>query len=393
MHILIAPNAFKNSLSALEAAAAIAAGLHDSRFSGTLSMCPVGDGGDGTAELLQRHFKGRAVSARAHDPLGRPIQAQFALLDEHTAVIEMADASGLKRLRSDELDPLNSSSFGTGELIAHSLDQGVREILLCIGGSATVDGGTGLLRALGCSFRDAGGKELKQSPAALADLATVDLAGVDSRLADCKLTVLCDVANPLVGVRGAARVFGPQKGASPGALDTLERSLQRFSDVVFAQTGRDIAAVAHGGAAGGLAAGVFGLLDARLVTGIDYFLERINFDAALDPADLVITGEGSIDEQTLEGKGPCGVAVRAHAHRKSVVGFAGQVPLEPSAALRACFDVLIPIGHRAMTLAEAQHSTADNLRRTAWALGNVLALGNAQNDATALSSATIAPTK
>jgi glycerate kinase len=375
MHILIAPNAFKHSLNATEVADAIAEGLRASRFAGTWSTCPVGDGGDGTAALLLRHLGGLEVTAAARDPLGRVLESRFVLIDEgRTAIIELAEASGLRHLRSDELDPLRATSFGTGELMRAALDRGVGEIILCVGGSATVDGGTGILRALGARFLDAEGAVLTTLPGSMMELAAIDMTRIDPRLGACRLTILCDVTNPLVGARGAAAVFGPQKGAAPAAVIALDAALGRFSDIVFAQTGRQIGNLERGGAAGGVAAGLFGLLDATLENGIDYFLERVGFDAAIAKADVVITGEGSIDEQTVEGKGPWGVAVRARRQGAFVVGLAGQVPLSASPALRSGFDALIAIGNRAMSVTEAMQCTAENLRRTALDLGNLFAL-------------------
>ena len=375
MHVLIAPNAFKNALNAVDVADAIARGLTASSFAGSVVTCPVGDGGDGTAELLLRHLGGVAIPILAHDALGREIEAHIGLVDAgHTAIIELAAASGLQRLRLDELDPLNATSFGTGELILAALDRGVSEILLCVGGSATVDGATGLLRALGVAFLDAAGEQLTRLPALMQQVATMDTRRLDPRLANCKLTVLCDVTNPLVGVRGAATVFGPQKGATAAAVQLLDAALERFGAVVFAHTGRDIATLERGGAAGGVAAGLSGVLAATLVDGIDFFLTRIGFDAALATADVVITGEGSIDDQTAEGKGPWGVAVRARHRGAFVIGMAGEVPLQAGAHLRSGFDVLMPIGNRAMAVAEAMACTAQNLQRAAFELGNLLAL-------------------
>lgn len=375
MHILIAPNAFKNSLSAKDVAAAIASGLAASGFTGTWASCPIGDGGDGTAALLMGRLGGIRSMAVVHDPFEREIEAHFVLVDEgRTAIIELAEASGLRHFRPEELDPLRATSFGTGELIKAALDRGVQEIILCVGGSATVDGGTGILRALGVVFLDVAGRALVASPTAITGLASIDMSGVDARLSRIRLTVLCDVTNPLIGTRGAAAIFGPQKGASPAAVRSLDNALQRFSEIVFTQSGKDIAALPRGGAAGGVAAGLFGLLDATLVNGIDYFLSRIDFDAVVATADIVITGEGSIDEQTLDGKGPWGVALKARQHGAFVVGLAGQVPLQASAALRSGFDALIPIGHCAMSVAEAMSCTALNLRRAAMELGNILAL-------------------
>jgi glycerate kinase len=374
MHILIAPNAFKNSLEAIDVADAIARGLKASRFAGSVSTCPVGDGGDGTAALLLRHLGGSTISVSVRDPFGRPIDARFALVEDgRTAIIELAEASGLRRVSAAELNPLLATTYGTGQLILAALDHGVREIMLCVGGSATVDGATGLLRALGVRFLNAAGQVLESLPASMVDLAAIDTKGVDSRLARCQLSILCDVTNPLVGVRGAAAVFGPQKGADEAAVKTLDAALRRLSDVVLVHNGRSIADLERGGAAGGVAAGMFGLLDARLVNGIEYFLTRIGFDAASEAADVVITGEGSIDDQTAEGKGPWGVAVRARQRGAFVIGLAGQVPLQASAELRQGFDALIPIGNRAMPVAEAMASTEQNLYRAAFDLGNLLA--------------------
>jgi glycerate kinase len=375
MRILIAPNAFKNSLGADAVARAVAAGLRRSRLDCQCELFPVGDGGDGTAALLTAHLRGSTRSARVHDPLGRQIAASLGLIEGGaTAVIEMADASGLRLLRPEELDPLHASSAGTGELIACALDAGVRKIVLGVGGSATVDAGAGLLQALGVRFLDASGRGLDGMPETLVNLASIDVSGIDSRLAGCAITVMCDVDNPLLGSQGAASVFGPQKGASPAAVAALELALTRFCEVASAHTGRGIATLPRGGAAGGVAAGLAALLNAELVRGIDYFLDATGFDAALQSADLVITGEGCLDDQTLLGKAPHGVALRARVRNIPVVALAGQVPLVPGAALQAAFDVMLPIGSGTETIAEAMRHTAGNLERTALQLGNCLAI-------------------
>jgi glycerate kinase len=333
----------------------------------------VGDGGDGTGELLRLHLGGTKVPVSVHDPLGRRIDSHLSLLEDgRTAVIELADASGLRLVRTEELNPLRATSVGTGELIRRALDLGVAEVILCVGGSATVDGGAGLLGALGARFLDGAGNTLEPLPKSLLQLSTIDLSRLDRRVGDCKLIVLCDVRNPLLGERGAAKVFGPQKGATPAGVATLEAALERLSSTVRDLTGNEISGLPCGGAAGGVAATLSGILRAELVSGIDYFLSRTDFAAALADVDCVITGEGSIDEQTAEGKAPWGVAVRAKARGAFVVGLAGQVPLTPSRVLDAGFDALIPIGHRAMTTAEAIGSTAANLRRTGLQLGNFL---------------------
>jgi glycerate 2-kinase len=355
MHILIAPNAFKNSLSAAEAAGAISEGLQQSKLPCTTRCFPVGDGGDGTAALIIQHCNGATIPVTVQDPLGRKISSTFGLIDNgKTAVIEMADASGLRLLQSTELDVLHSISYGTGELIVHALDKEVNKIILCIGGSATVDGSAGILQALGFQFLNKKGKSLSNMPESLTELDSIDVSGADKRIGDFELVILCDVENLLLGKEGAADVFGPQKGASPADVKKLEASLSKLRDIVLKQTGKDMTAFKHGGAAGGTAAGLAALLNAQLVNGIDYFLSLTGFDTALAKANLVITGEGSIDEQTLQGKGPFGVAKRAKQKHIPVIGLAGRLPLESTADLQEYFDILLPINNELMTLYKIQ---------------------------------------
>ena len=375
MHILIAPNAFKNSLSAETAANAICQGLMESALDCTCECFPVGDGGDGTAALIINKCSGEWVKTSVHDPFGRNIQASFGIIEEgKTAVIEMANASGLRLLQADELNPLQANTFGTGEQIVAALDRGVQKIVIGMGGSATVDGGTGILKALGIQFLDVAGKALQQLPEDLTALASIDLTELDKRILEIELIVLCDVGNLLLGQNGAAAVFGPQKGAGAAAVVQLDAALQQLAAVVLQLTGKDMANTVHGGTAGGAAAGLSALLNAQLVNGIEYFLSLTGFDVSLKKANLVITGEGSIDEQTLQGKGPFGVASRAKLKGLPVIGLAGKIPLEKNAALQQYFDVLLPIGHQPADLPAALADTEANLARTALTLGNLLAL-------------------
>ena len=302
MHILISPNAFKNCLDANAAAMAILQGLQESKLSFTYQLLPVGDGGDGTGALIVQQCGGSMVTAMVKDPLMRDIQTSFGWMeDRQTAVIEMAAASGLHCLAANELDPLHASSFGTGELIRKALDKGAGHIILCLGGSATVDGGTGMLRALGVRFLDMDGLELTDLPIHLKDLAVVDTSGLDPRIAACKISVLCDVKNPLLGDTGAAAVFAPQKGATKEAVTLLETALTALNKVCIHQLGKDLNSLQYGGTAGGAAAGLHAFLDAQLLNGIDYYLELTGFEKALQHCTLVITGEGGIDTQTLQG--------------------------------------------------------------------------------------------
>jgi len=377
MNILIAPNAFKHSLDAECAAMAIREGLEQSRLDCVCECFPIGDGGDGTGELIIKRCAGKLADADVSDPLGRRIRASFGLIDDGaTAVIEMANASGLRLLQPAELDPLHANSFGTGEQMRIALDKGARKIVIGMGGSATVDGGTGILSALGIRFLDKSGEELMDLPRDLSRLDSIDLTGLDPRIAACEVVVLCDVDNLLLGEQGSAAVFGPQKGASPEAVLELDAALGRFAEVALRQMGKDIAAVPYGGTAGGAAAGLYGFLNARLVNGIDYYLQLTHFDKALEEADLVITGEGSIDEQTLQGKGPFGVACQAKAKNLPVIALAGKVPLAKSPGLEEYFDVLLSIGHQPSDLPAALKAAKENMIRTSRELGNLLAISH-----------------
>ena len=371
MHILIAPNAFKNSLDAPEVALAIAEGLQQSKLVCTTECFPIADGGDGTSKLILERCRGTRIVHEVHDPLGRKINSSFGLIDQgKTAVIEMADASGLRLLTREERNPLIASSVGTGELIRAALDDGARKIIIAMGGSATVDGGCGILGALGMRFYDVYGRQLKAIPAELGDLFKADISRLDERLLETEIIILCDVANHLLGQQGAAAVYGPQKGASTVDVITLDRFLENFVKVSLIQTGRDMDRIRYGGAAGGASAGLYAWLGANLVNGIDYFLTLTRFDEALSRADLVITGEGSIDMQTLQGKGPFGVALRAREKGIPVIGMAGKV--ERSEEMREYFKELICINNAITDLEDMLNNTKNNLVLAAKVLGDEL---------------------
>jgi len=373
MHILIAPNAFKNSLDAAKVAEAINNGLHKSKLSCTTTCFPVADGGDGTADLLIDHLGGQLITAIVEDPLIRKITSSFGWVEKNkTAIIELAAASGLRLLKADEYDPLITTTQGTGELIIEALNKDATRIILCIGGSATVDGGTGILKALGLKFFDAEGNELDDLPASLSSLAEIDITGFDKRIANTEIVILCDVENPLLGPNGAAAVFSPQKGASGKDVELLETCLTKFRDVVLNKTGKDMATIKHGGAAGGVAASLHVFLNARLVNGIDYFLEVTGFEKELKKADMVITGEGSIDEQTLHGKGPFGVAKKAKEFSLPVIAFAGRVAIASDQLPQKYFDRLISINENVDDLQGAMKNTYVNLEKAAERLGDLL---------------------
>jgi len=378
MRVLIAPNAFKNSLTASDAAQAISNGLRKSSASFDCTNFPVGDGGDGTAAIFSQNWGGKEIIVEVQDPLGRIISASYGWIAETTtAIIELANASGLRLLKSFEYDPLRCNTFGTGELIKSALDRNASKIILCIGGSATVDGATGILRALGIRFLNSKGT-LIANPGDLEELDDIDLSQLDSRLQKMELFVLCDVDNFLLGSNGAAAIFGPQKGADAMAVQRLDRALQRLQEITLEKTGYDMNSIKHGGAAGGVAAGLFAFLQARLENGIEYFLDHAGFDNLLDKSDLLITGEGSIDLQTLQGKAPYGVAKRAKKKNIPVIAFAGQVPDQPELALKEYFDLLLSINKEPVDLATALQNTSINLEEAAKALGEriLLSAGN-----------------
>jgi len=376
MHILIAPNAFKNSLDAMQVAKAIEQGLKQSRLHCTTECFPIADGGDGTGSLIIERCKGVIISQQVHDPLGRKIDSRFGLIDNgKTAVIEMADASGLRLLKREELNPMQTSSYGTGELINAALDKGATKIIIAMGGSATVDGGCGILKALGIDFLDKNGKRLKAIPDELVKMTRIDDSGLDRRIHDTEIVILCDVNNKLLGPEGAAAVFGPQKGASTADVQLLDDFHANFAAISKEQLGIDMTAIKHGGAAGGATAGLYTWLNAKLVNGIEYFLSLTGFHQALKNADLIITGEGSVDTQTLQGKGPYGVAAEAKKKHLPVIGFAGLVPTKPDAELQKYFDVLLSINRDFIDMPTAIANTEKNLIETAQGLGDLINSG------------------
>ncbi|WP_256010419.1 glycerate kinase [Desertivirga xinjiangensis] len=379
MKILIAPNAFKNSITASEAAIVIKEGLSTSVLKASYECFPIADGGDGTAALIMQKCQGEIVEVTVSDPLEREIASSFGLINGgKTAIIEMADASGLRLLKPDEQDPTLATSKGTGQLLKMALDKGVEEIFLGMGGSATVDGGLGILKALGVKFLDSEGNSIENVLQSYNSLSSIDLSKVDQRVFNCQLTVLCDVDSKLLGEDGAAAVFGPQKGASPEQVKELDAFLTQFNHITLQQTGLDMSQMKYGGTAGGAAAAVAAYFNARLENGISYFLKLTRFEDTLKACDFLITGEGALDHQTLQGKGPVGVAKVAKERGIPVFALTGKVALSDIPQLRKYFDVILPIGNQPMGLDDALKSTHDNLKRTAAELGYMLKLVKSQ---------------
>lgn len=351
---------------------AILEGLRNSGLGFSYELFPVGDGGDGTGELLVERLGGRFVTCMATDPLGVVREARYGLIEnDSVAVIEMAEASGLRLLAGRPPDPLTASSYGTGELMLDALNRKVRRIYLAMGGSATVDGGTGILRALGVQFYNQSAQPLLHIRD-FNQLQTIDIRGLHPGIAHTEIIILCDVKNLLCGPQGAAAVFGPQKGASASDVECLEASLRCLAGRILEQMHIDLFNLTGGGAAGGAAAGLFALLNARLVQGIDAYLELTGFDQALRHADFVITGEGSLDEQTLQGKAPYGIACKARERQIPVIALAGQVPVTPSAELLDYFPILFSIAHSPFDPEMILSGTYSNLLRTAESIGSLM---------------------
>ncbi|MFH9040642.1 glycerate kinase [Streptomyces sp. NPDC017966] len=333
--VLVAADKFKGSLTAVEVAERVTAGLRRVVPDLEAEALPVADGGDGTvAAAVAAGFERREV--RVAGPLGDEVTAAYALRGD-TAVVEMAEASGLQRLPAGVFAPLTASTYGSGELLRAALDAGARTIVFGVGGSATTDGGAGMLSALGARFVTADGEPVAPGGGGLAELASADLSGLDPRLGEVELVLASDVDNPLTGPKGAPAVYGPQKGASPEDVEALDAALEHFAKVLEETVGARAAeyAVSPGaGAAGGIGYGAL-LLGAGFRPGIEVMLEVLGFAPALERADLVITGEGSLDRQTLHGKAPAGVAAAARAAGKEVVAVCGRLALPPEVLGRA----------------------------------------------------------
>jgi len=326
--VVVAPDKFKGSLSAAEAAEAIVTGLRRGCPEVEVTVLPVADGGEGTvAAALSAGYESRTVVVRG--PTGEPVHATFAL-SRGRAVLEMAEASGLRKLPGGRPAPRTASTYGTGQLIREALDAGAREVILGLGGSATTDGGAGMAAALGVRFLDAAGLDLAPGGSALADLDRIDLTGLDPRISEATVVLASDVDNPLVGQHGAAAVYGPQKGADVEDVRVLDAALSHYAELLARHTGVLVAALPGAGAAGGTGAGAVALLKARSESGIALVLEVVRFHEALAEADLVITGEGSLDLQSLSGKAPVGIAAAARSAGVSVIALVGRLEVGPA---------------------------------------------------------------
>ncbi|GJI93801.1 glycerate kinase [Duganella caerulea] len=376
MKIVIAPDSFKESLTAMAVANEIEAGFREFFPDAQYVKLPVADGGEGTVQAMIDASGGRRVALKVSGPLGEPVDAFYGLMgDGATAVIEMAAASGLELVPAAQRDPLRTSSRGTGELIRDALDAGARRFVLGVGGSATNDGGAGMVQALGGRLLDEAGTELPPGGGALDRLRHIDLSGLDARIKDSVFDIACDVSNPLVGPQGASHIFGPQKGATPAMVEQLDANLRHYADVIARELGHQVADVPGAGAGGGIGAAMLVFLGGRLRPGSEIVTAAVGLDAAVADADLVITGEGRIDSQSIHGKTPIGVARVAQRHGKPVIAIAGS--LAPGAAVVHQHGIQAVFGavSRPCTVEQALAEAAQNVRSAARNIAAVLSLG------------------
>ncbi|EKZ5285434.1 glycerate kinase [Klebsiella aerogenes] len=376
MKIVIAPDSYKESLSALDVATAIETGFREIYPHAEYVKVPVADGGEGTVEAMVAATQGHIVQVSVTGPLGEPVNAFYGLSgDMRCAYIEMAAASGLESVPPTRRNPLLTTSWGTGELIRHALDAGVSQIIIGIGGSATNDGGAGMAQALGAKLLSAGQQQIAPGGGALETLARIDLSELDPRLAGCRIDVACDVTNPLTGPQGASAVFGPQKGATAAMIERLDRGLQHFAQIIDRDLDIDVLSLEGGGAAGGMGAALYAFCGANLRPGIEIVTDALGLADLVADADLVITGEGRIDSQTIHGKVPVGVAKVAKRFNVPVIGIAGSLTADVGVVHQHGLDAVFSVLYSVCTLEEALANAAANVRMTARNVAAVLEMG------------------
>lgn len=357
MRFVVAPDSFKGSISAIGVAEAMEKGIKTVFPSAAVFKVPIADGGEGTVEALVATTGGEMMMQEVIGPLGKPLQAHWGILgDKETAVIEMAAASGLPLVPQKQRDPRITTTYGTGQLMRAALDKGIRKLIIGIGGSATNDGGAGMAKALGVRFLDQDGDDLPDGGAALGNLARIDLAGIDPRLAQTEILVACDVDNPLCGPRGASAVYGPQKGATPEMIDELDAALAVYAICASTATGKAVAELPGAGAAGGLGAGLLFFSNAQLRPGVEIVLEAAGFSGLVSQADLVFTGEGRTDFQTAFGKAPVGVAKAAKQFDVPVVCLAGGLGKGAEHVLAEGIDAIFSVVPQPMSLEECMEA-------------------------------------
>lgn len=376
MKIVIAPDSYKESLSALEVATAIERGFREIFPEAVYVKLPVADGGEGTVEAMIAATQGRIVHVPVTGPLGERVDGFYGLSgDGQRAFIEMAAASGLALVAPSQRNPLKTTSWGTGELICHALDVGVKHIIIGIGGSATNDGGAGMVQALGAKLLDAKAQRIGPGGGELSRLTHIDLSEMDNRLADCRIEVACDVTNPLIGEEGASTVFGPQKGATPEMVVTLDNALAHYARVIARDLSIDVTNLAGGGAAGGMGAALYAFCGAQLRQGIDIVTDALHLADQVADADLVITGEGRIDSQTIHGKVPVGVARVAKRYNKPVIGIAGSLTADVGVVHEHGIDAVFSVLYTICSLEDALDNASENVQLAARNIAAVLKVG------------------
>jgi glycerate kinase len=374
MRILIAPNAFKGSLDAHEAADAILSGLEESRLDFDVITLPIADGGDGSLGIIAHHLKARLIRSRVHSASGKETEANWAWNEkEALAVIELAEASGLRKINAEDMNPWTSHTYGTGELIRQALDKGCKNIVLGIGGSATIDGGLGILKALGVTFQSEDGSPFNPSgPCDFHKIGSIDATGAREKLEKVQFSILSDVKNTILGSEGAVPVFGPQKGLEEDELDLFVKSMEHWVALLEKNSGKELRSLPGGGASGGVPVGLSAFFKVNIKSGADAILEMGNFDHHAKHAHLVITAEGQIDQQTAFGKGPAVIAGKAKKYQLPVIGLFGQISddYDPRYSV---FDAVFPINSKLYDLPTAIARTRVNLKFTATQIGNLLA--------------------
>ena len=363
--IVLAPDSFKESMTAKEVCEAMERGIRKANSQIRCIHVPMADGGEGTMQSLVDATGGRVYSKEVVGPLGNNVVAEYGILGNgEIGVIEMASASGIHLVDSEKRNPLITTTFGTGQLIKACLDKGVKKLLIGIGGSATNDGGAGFIQALGGRLLDENGDDLSYGGGALAKLHTMDLSNLDERLKYVSVEVACDVNNPLCGKEGASYVFGPQKGATREMIEILDQNLSHYAEVIKEQLGKDVISKAGAGAAGGLGAGLMAFLDVKLKSGIEMVIEYANLEEKVRDADMVWTGEGSIDFQTQYGKTPLGVAMIAKKYNKPVIALAGRVGNDIDVLYDKGIDAIFGIMRGVTSIEEALVKGPENVEKT-----------------------------
>jgi glycerate kinase len=366
MNILIAPDSFKDCMSAREVALNIEAGIKRVMPAANIKLLPMADGGEGTVEALVEARGGEIINAIVHDPLMRRINSFFGVLgDKKTAVIEMAAASGIELLKENERNPWITSTYGTGELISHALDMNCKKLVIGVGGSATNDAGTGMAQALGVRFLDNAGRDVAGSGGNLNRIADIDMSGLDKRISKCKILVACDVDNPFYGPRGAALTYAPQKGADKEMAKKLDANMRYFADKISEILGINIQNIKSAGAAGGLAGGLITFLKAELKPGFEVVKDIIKLESEIRKADIVITGEGKMDYQTQFGKVPFGVARIAASLKKPVIAIAGSLGDNAGKLYENIFKCIVPLAPNPSDIQNAIKNADKLIRDTA----------------------------